>query len=127
MRLSLLFSVLLAASCGSTEGSPCSTPNAVECAGAKTLLVCEGTKWTGYPCPSCSGGKCDWKGAATGDACPKVAETYGTCAFDGRVVGCFWSTTADAGVFVESACAACVAGKSMEELGRCGSGRCTCQ
>lgn len=37
--------------------------------GCKTLLVCEGPKWKGYPCPSCTGSKCDWKGAVNGDAC----------------------------------------------------------
>lgn len=127
MRMVLMLVAVVVSACGSSEGSPCSTPNAAECSGGKTLLVCEGSKWAGYPCPSCSGGKCDWKGAVSGDACPKVAETYGTCTFDGRLVGCFWSTTADAGVFVESACSACVAGKSIDELGKCSAGRCSCQ
>lgn len=128
MRISLLVTTLLfTAACGSTEGSPCTTANAQECSGGKTLLVCEGGKWAGYPCPSCAGNKCDWKGAMSGDACPKVAETYGTCNLDGRLIGCFFSTSADAGVFVESACAACMSGKSIEELGKCSSGRCSCQ
>lgn len=117
----------VAAGCGSSEGAPCATPDAVQCSGATTLLVCEGTAWKAYPCPSCSGDRCDWKGAKTGQACPRVAETYGTCPFDGRVVGCFWSSSADAGVFVESACPACKAGQSLEALGRCSTGRCTCQ
>jgi hypothetical protein len=56
-----------------------------------------------------------------------VAETYGTCTLDGRLVGCYWSASANAGVFIESACSACVAGKSIEELGKCSSGRCSCQ
>jgi hypothetical protein len=60
-------------------------------------------------------------------ACPKVADTYGTCTLDGRVVGCSWSASANAGVFIESACATCVAGKSIEKLGKCTSGRCICQ
>jgi len=127
MRLVLLTSALWLAACGSTEGSPCSTPDAVQCAGAKTMLVCEGSKWTAYPCPSCAGTTCDWKGAVTGDACPKVADTQGTCPFDGRAVSCYWSSSANAGVFIESACAACVAGKSLAELGKCSAGRCTCQ
>ena len=130
MRTVLILMAVVATGCGSpgsTAGSPCSTPNAVECSGAKTMLACEGTKWASYPCPSCANNKCDWKGAANGDGCPKVAETYGTCNLDGRIVGCFWSTSADAGVFIESACAACVAGKSIEELGKCSAGRCACQ
>lgn len=130
MRLVLVIVVVtavMAAACGSNEGAPCSTPEAVACSGGKTLLVCEGAKWKGYPCPSCSGSTCDWKGAANGDACPKVAATYGTCPFDHRQVSCFWSSTADAGVFIESACSACVAGKSLVELGRCGASGCTCQ
>jgi uncharacterized protein YceK len=115
--------------CGSTstEGSACQTADATQCAGARTLLVCESSKWTAYPCPSCSGTKCDWKGAANGDACPKGADSYGTCSLDGRLVGCFWSSSANAGVFIESACLACVSGKSLEELGKCTSGRCVCQ
>jgi hypothetical protein len=56
-----------------------------------------------------------------------VADSYGTCSLDGRLVGCFWSASANAGVFIESACSACVAGKSLEELGKCTSGRCVCQ
>ncbi len=123
----VLVVAVLAAACGPSEGTPCATPDAVECAGAKTLLVCEGATWRGYPCPSCAGGRCDWKGAVSGDACPRVAETYGSCPFDGRLVGCFWSASADAGVFIESTCTACVAGRSLEELGRCTAGRCTCQ
>lgn len=127
MRIVLIVVAVMAVACGSSEGSPCSTPNAVECSGAKTLLVCEGAKWAGYACPNCTGGKCDWKGVANGDSCPKVAETYGTCPLEGRLIGCYWSASADAGVFVESACSACVAGKSIEELGKCSSGRCSCQ
>ena len=127
MRVILVLVAVMAAACGSGEGAACPTADAVECSSATRLLVCEGAKWQGYPCPNCSGGKCDWKGAKTGDACPKVAETYGTCNYDGRLVGCFWSASADAGVFVESACAACLAGKSIEELGRCTTGRCSCQ
>lgn len=127
MRMVLVVTTVWAAACGSSEGASCPTQNAVECSSAKSLLVCEGAKWAAYPCPSCAGGKCDWKGAKNGDACPKVAETYGTCNFDGRIVGCFFSTLADAGVFVETACAACVAGKSIEELGKCSAGRCACQ
>ena len=119
MRVILVLVAVMAAACGSGEGAACPTSDAVECSSATRLLVCEGA--------NCSGGKCDWKGAKTGDACPKVAETYGTCNYDGRLVGCFWSASADAGVFVESACAACVAGKSIEELGRCTTGRCSCQ
>lgn len=127
MRMVLVLVAVMAAACGSSEGAACSTPDAVECSGAKSLLVCEGTRWAAYPCPHCAGGKCDWKGALNGDACPKVAETYGTCPLDGRLVGCYWSASADAGVFVESACSACVAGKSIEELGKCSAGRCSCQ
>ena len=128
MRIALIVMALVAATaCGSSAGSSCPTPNAVECSGAKTVRVCEGTSWASYPCPSCAGNKCDWKGAANGDGCPKVAETYGTCNLDGRLVGCFWSVTADAGVFIESACSACMAGKSLEELGKCTAGRCSCQ
>jgi hypothetical protein len=128
MRIALMVIVsLVGTACGSSEGSACPTPNAQECASAKSLLVCEGASWRAYPCPSCNGGKCDWKGAASGDSCPKVAETYGTCTLDGRIVGCFFSTTADAGVFVESACQVCTAGKSIEELGKCNAGRCSCQ
>lgn len=128
MRIALVLTAsLFFAACGSSEGSACPTPNAQECSGAKSLLVCEGATWRAYACPSCSGNKCDWKGAANGDGCPKVAETYGTCTLDGRIVGCYYSATADAGVFVESACSACVAGKSIEELGKCSNGRCSCQ
>ena len=127
MRMVFMVMAVVAAACGSSEGASCPTPNATECASAKSLLVCEGTKWAAYPCPACAAGKCDWKGAKNGDACPKVAETYGTCNFDGRIVGRFFSTLADAGVFVETACAACVAGKSIEELGKCTAGRCSCQ
>jgi len=131
MRMLLMLVAVMGAACGSsstsTEGSACSAPNAVECSSAKKLLVCEGAKWAGYPCPSCTGSTCDWKGAVNGDACPKISETYGTCPLDGRLVGCFWSVSADAGVFIESACPACIAGKSIEELGKCTSGRCSCQ
>jgi hypothetical protein len=127
MRMLVMLTTVLLVACGSNAGAPCSTPNATECAGGKTLLVCEGGAWAAYPCPSCAGTTCDWKGALAGDACPRVAETYGTCPFDGRAVSCFWSSSADAGVFVETACSACVAGKSLVELNRCGGGRCTCQ
>ncbi len=129
MRMILMLVAVGVTACDSigTEGGGCSMPNSVECAGTKKLLVCEGTRWVGYACPNCTNGKCDWKGVLNGDACPKVAETFGTCPLDGRLVGCFFSVSADAGVFVESACPACVAGKSIEELGKCSSGRCTCQ
>ena len=129
MRIVLIVVAVLAAGCGgtSTVGAACSTPDAIECSGARSMLVCEGGRWTGYPCPSCAANTCDWKGAANGAACPKVAETYGTCTLDGRLVGCYWSASANAGVFIESACSACVAGKSIEELGKCSSGRCSCQ
>lgn len=127
MRTSLPWTLALLAACGATSGAPCPTPNATDCAGAKTLLVCEGTTWAAYPCPSCAGGRCDWTGAVSGDACPRVAETYGACPLDGRAVSCFWSTSADAGVFVELACPACRAGSSLEALGRCAGGRCSCQ
>ncbi len=127
MRIVLVVLAVMVFACGSSEGAACPTPNAVECSGAKTLLVCEGAAWKGYPCPNCTDGKCDWKGAANGDLCPRVAESYGTCPLDGRLLGCFYSASADAGVFVESACQACVAGKSIEELGKCSAGRCSCQ
>lgn len=127
MRVLLVMMAVVVSGCGSSEGSPCSTPDATECSGGKTLLVCEGAKWAAYPCPSCAGTTCEWKGALSGDACPKVAETYGSCPLDGRQVSCFWSASADAGVFIESACSACVAGKSLQELGKCSAGRCSCQ
>jgi len=128
ISLLLMLPVSLAA-CGSgpAEGGSCTTPDALQCASPTRVLVCEGGRWNGYACPSCAGGKCDWKGAANGDSCPKVADTYGTCILDGRVVACYWSAIVDAGLFVESACPACMAGKSIEELGRCTTGRCSCQ
>lgn len=129
MRFLVSILAVISVGCGSSasEGSPCTTPNAIECSGAKSMLVCEGTKWAAYACPSCSSNKCDWKGVTTGSGCPQIADTYGSCNYDGRLVGCFWSTAADAGVFVESACPACMAGKSIEELGKCSGGRCSCQ
>lgn len=128
MRTTLFLAALvLATACGPAAGSPCSTPGAVECSGGSTILSCEGGQWVGFPCPSCSGGKCDWKGAQTGAPCPRFADTYGSCNYDGRLIGCYWSDLTDAGTFVESPCPACVAGKSIEELGRCTAGRCSCQ
>jgi len=129
MRTVLMLVAVSSGACGSgtTEGATCTTPDAVECASTTRVLACQGGKWNGFACPSCTGGKCDWKGAANGAACPRVAETYGTCILDGRLVGCYWSTIVDAGLFVETSCPGCVAGKSIEELGRCSSGRCTCQ
>lgn len=128
MRATLLFALTtFLAGCGPSEGAPCSAPDSTQCAGAKTLMVCEGTSWKSYPCPSCAGNTCEWKNASIGDACPRVADTQGWCSFDARAVSCFWSMSADAGVFVEQSCAACVGGKSLSELGRCGGGRCTCQ
>lgn len=125
--LLLLVPALLAAACGASAGAPCSTPNAVTCSGATTVLSCEGGQWVAFPCPSCSGQTCDWKGAQTGNPCPRFAATYGTCNYDGRLIGCYWSDVTDAGTFVETACPACVAGKSIDELGRCSGGRCSCQ
>ena len=81
------------------------------------LLVCENSKWTSYACPTCAGSTCNWKGAANGDACPHAAETQGTCNLDGRVVSCYWSTTADAGVFVERSAAGAVV--AIEGFNRC--------
>ena len=131
MRMILMLAAVLLTACGygfdPMPGGSCSPPKALKCVGAKQLLVCEGTTWAGYACPSCSNDKCDWKGALNGDGCPRVAETFGTCPLDGRLVGCFFSVSADAGVFIESACPACVAGKSIEELGKCSGGRCSCQ
>ncbi|MFT3709501.1 MAG: hypothetical protein QM817_17850 [Archangium sp.] len=128
MRLLLLLSILVtAAGCGAMAGGACSGEGAQQCAGSSVLLVCENSKWNSYACPTCAGSTCNWKGAANGDACPHAAETQGTCNLDGRVVSCYWSSTADAGVFVESACPACMAGKSLEELGKCSpQGRCAC-
>jgi hypothetical protein len=91
------------------------------------MLACEGGRWVSYPCPSCLGQTCTWKGAPNGAACPRSAATQGTCTFDGRVVGCFWSELTGSGQFIESACPACVAGSSPEELGLCAAGRCRCQ
>lgn len=128
MRTSLLAAVaLLLSACGPAAGAPCSTPNAVTCSGSTTVLSCEGGQWVGFPCPGCSGETCDWKNAVNGNPCPRFADTYGTCNYDGRLIGCYWSDLTDAGTFVEAACPACVAGKSIEELGRCTTGRCTCQ
>lgn len=112
--------------CGAMAGGACTVQGAQECSGSTVLLVCEGTKWVSYACPQCSANACNWKGAANGASCPKSAETYGTCNLDGRIVSCYWSSTADAGVFVEQACPACMAGKSIEELGKCSAGRCAC-
>lgn len=124
---SLAALLLLATACSPAEGSPCSTPSATLCAGGATLLSCEAGAWRAYPCPSCAGDACDWKHAATGAACPQASEGDGWCPLDGRVVSCFWSTSANAGVFIEAACSGCVAGKSLKELGRCATGRCACQ
>lgn len=119
--------LMLLAACGPSAGSPCSTPGAVTCAGSTTVLSCEGGQWIGFSCPSCSGEKCNWKGAPNGAPCPRFASTYGTCNYDGRLIGCYWSDLTDAGTFIETPCAACVAGKSIEELGRCAGGACSCQ
>ncbi|MCC6335820.1 MAG: hypothetical protein IT380_17725 [Myxococcales bacterium] len=128
MRTALLLTTLaLTSACGPGAGARCSTPSAIECAGSTTVLTCEGGQWVGHPCPGCSGQTCDWKGAQVGAPCPRFAATYGTCNYDGRLIGCYWSDFTDAGTFVESACPACVAGKSLEELGRCSGGRCSCQ
>lgn len=124
VALSLVFWLLVG--CGATAGGACTTEGAQECSGVSVVLVCEGSKWTSYACPACNADKCNWKGAMNGDACPQVAATYGTCNLDGRIIACYWSGTADAGVFVEQACPACMAGKSIEELGKCSATGCTC-
>lgn len=128
MRTLLMLAVVtMVAGCSPAGGSPCSTPGALQCAGASTLLACEGSTWAAYPCPSCEGTTCNWKSVQTGAGCPEGAQGDGWCPFDGRVVSCFWSSSADAGVFIESACSPCTAGKTLRELGRCATGRCSCQ
>lgn len=130
MRIASLFLVLVAVvGCGDSPavGAPCETVGALACADATTLLSCEGGAWLGFGCPSCADGRCDWKGVAVGGACPRAAATYGTCNYDGRLIGCYWSDRTDAGTFVEGPCAACSAGHSIEELGRCGADGCSCQ
>jgi hypothetical protein len=118
--------VLLGVACSPADGSPCSTPNASQCAGGTSLLVCEGANWRAYPCPSCTGTTCDWKNTKVGAACPQGAGGDGWCPYNGRQNVCYWSSLADAGVFVESACGACVAGKTLAEVGACSGGHCAC-
>jgi hypothetical protein len=127
MRLLLLVLVAFSACGGPADGSPCSAPGTAQCASASSWLVCEGSSWRAYPCPSCDGTQCNWKNAANGAACPEISTGDGWCPLDGRVLSCYWSSTADAGVFVELACANCTSGKSVRELGRCTGTRCTCQ
>lgn len=112
---------------GTSDGSPCTTPGATQCSGASTLLVCEGATWRGYACPSCEGTTCNWKNAMNGASCPATSAGDGWCPLEGRVLSCYFSSAADAGVFVESACSNCTAGKSLRELGRCSGSTCSCQ
>ena len=126
MRLFLalaLFSAL--AACSAMDGAPCSAPGTSQCSGT-TMVVCEGATWRSYPCPACEGNTCNWKNAKNGAACPQVATGEGWCPFENRVLSCYWSDLADAGVFVETACQGCTQGQSLRELGKCGSGKCTC-
>ncbi|MFO0600565.1 MAG: hypothetical protein U0228_34980 [Myxococcaceae bacterium] len=126
MRALVLFVALSLVGCGASEGSPCQTPNALQCASATSVLACEGTTWKAYPCPSCTGSTCNWKNAANGASCPFAAAGDGWCNFDNRQMSCYWSSLADAGVFVESACSGCTAGKSLAEVGKCSGGKCSC-
>jgi len=127
MRSLVFVSLFVMVGCGAEAGSPCSTPAATQCAGSTTLLSCEKGVWASYPCPSCSGTTCNWKGAANGSTCPESSAGDGWCPLDGRVLSCFWSATAGVGVFVESACSGCTKDKSLTELGKCTSGKCVCQ
>ncbi|MFZ5444718.1 MAG: hypothetical protein ACOZQL_32290 [Myxococcota bacterium] len=114
-RLVMLITALTFVACGGpSDGAACSKPSESTCAGA-TLFVCEGATWRGYPCPgTCTGSTCSWTNAMSGDACPQSAAGKGWCPLDGRQLSCFFSTSADAGVFVESACARCVKGGSND-------------
>lgn len=119
MRLLVVVAALSLFACGPTEGSACSTEAETTCGSATSLLSCEGGTWRGYACPSCSGTTCNWKNAKSGDACPASSAGDGWCPFNGRQVSCFFSSSADAGVFVESACGKCVEGKTTDEVGGC--------
>lgn len=129
--LSFITCWLLLLGCGATAsataGAPCGSANETQCAGPSALLACEKGAWKRYACPSCAGTTCDWKGATNGTECPEASAGDGWCPFDGRVLSCFWSASAGAGVFIESACASCVKDRSLRELGRCSGGTCTCQ
>lgn len=119
MRLFFVLAALSFVACGPTEGSPCNTAGETMCGGATSLLSCEKSTWTAYECPSCSGTTCNWKNASVGDGCPESQHGRGWCPLDGRQVSCFWSSSAGAGVFVESACGKCEAGKTIDEIGGC--------
>jgi hypothetical protein len=125
--LSLVMTMFLLGCGGPVDGSPCNAPGTAQCSGSTSWLVCEGSTWRAYPCPSCAADQCNWKGAANGAACPEISTGDGWCPLDGRVLSCYWSSSADAGVFVEVACASCAKDKSVRELGKCTGSRCTCQ
>ncbi len=117
-----LFSLLIALSftaCGPTGGSACTTEAETACGSSTSLLSCEKAAWRAYECPSCAGNVCNWKNAKIGDGCPESQHGRGWCSQNGRQLSCFYSTSAGAGVFVESACSKCVEGKTIDEIGGC--------
>lgn len=119
MRSFFVLVALSFAACGPTEGSACSTEGETSCGGSTSLLSCEQATWRAYECPSCTGATCDWKNAKLGDGCPESQHGRGWCSHDGRQLSCYWSSSAGAGVFVESACAKCVQGRTIDEIGGC--------
>lgn len=104
---------------GPVEGTACETVNETACGSSTQLLSCEKSAWRGYDCPSCAANQCNWKNAKIGDGCPETQHGRGWCSQNGRQISCYWSSSANAGVFVESSCSKCVEGKTIDEIGGC--------
>lgn len=122
--------VVLLAGCAPLDGTTCETLDEQRCDGAD-VAFCEttslgGKKWKTYDCPSgcdaVAAQKCDWKGVAAGAECPRDGARGVPCPADGRAMSCNLASK-----WEEIPCAACQAGKRLEDTGAdCSSGVCRC-